>query len=143
MEAASWCGTAVEVEIDVLTGKPLPLAVWMVIDAGKIVCREAALASLRASALSALSLCTAYEFDPETAGRSDYLADTSVRHLTLPEISIEFIEPEKGAAAKGIGELPFITIPAAFYSALTQALGVDPRQLPLKGGEILRLLEAP
>ncbi len=143
LDSASWCGTAVEVEIDVLTGKPLPLAVWMVIDAGRIVSKEAALASLRASALSALSLCTAQEFDPDTAGRSDYLADSSIRLVSLPEISIEFIESEKSTVAKGIGELPFITIPAAFYSALTQALGVDPKQLPLKGGEILRLLEAP
>ncbi|MDX9826647.1 MAG: molybdopterin-dependent oxidoreductase [Spirochaetia bacterium] len=140
-DSASWCGTAVEVEIDALTGKPIPLAVWMVIDAGRIICRQTALASLRASVLSALALCTANDFDPASAGRKDYLADSGIRMRELPRIDIEFIEPDRNQAAKGIGELPFITIPAAFYSALTQALGLDPRQLPLKGGEILRLLE--
>ena len=143
LDSASWCGTAVEVEIDALTGKPIPLAVWMVIDAGKIVNRQTALASLRASTLSALALCTANAFDPLEAGRKEYLADPGLRLLQLPRIEIEFIEPDRNAAPKGIGELPFITIPAAFYSALTQALGLDPRQLPLKGGEILRLLEEP
>jgi CO/xanthine dehydrogenase Mo-binding subunit len=141
LDSASWCGTAVEVEIDALTGKPIPLAVWMVIDAGRIVSTQSALASLRASVLSALALCTANDFDPDTAGRKDYLADTSLRMKDLPDIDIRFIEPERNGPARGIGELPFITIPAAFYSALTQALGLDPRQLPLKGGEILRLLE--
>jgi CO/xanthine dehydrogenase Mo-binding subunit len=113
----------------------------MVIDAGRIVSTQSALASLRASVLSALALCTANDFDPDTAGRKDYLADTSLRMKDLPDIDIRFIEPERNGPARGIGELPFITIPAAFYSALTQALGLDPRQLPLKGGEILRLLE--
>lgn len=140
-DSVSWCGTAVEVEIDTLTGIPIPLAVWMVIDAGKIVNQQTALASLRASALSALALCTANDFDPLEAGRKDYMADSGLRMLQLPRIEIEFIEPDRNTAARGIGELPFITIPAAFYSALTQALGLDPRQLPLKGGEILRLLE--
>jgi CO/xanthine dehydrogenase Mo-binding subunit len=113
----------------------------MVIVAGRIICRQTALASLRASVLSALALCTANDFDPASAGRKDYLADSGIRMRELPRIDIEFIEPDRNQAAKGIGELPFITIPAAFYSALTQALGLDPRQLPLKGGEILRLLE--
>jgi len=141
LDSASWCGTAVEVEIDALTGKPIPLAVWMVIDAGRIVNVQIALASLRASALSALAFCTANDFDPSESGRKDYIADAGMRIRQLPKIEIEFIEPDRNGAAKGIGELPFITIPAAFYSALTQALGLDPRQLPLKGGEILRLLE--
>ncbi len=141
LDSASWCGTAVEVEIDALTGRPIPLAVWMVIDAGRIISMQTALASLRASTLSALALCTANDFDPASAGIDDYLADFNLRMRDLPDIHIRFIDPDRNGAAKGIGELPFVTIPAAFYSALTQALGLDPRQLPLKGGEILRLLE--
>lgn len=142
-DSASWCGTAVEVEIDALTGEPKPIAAWMVVDAGRIVCRELALASLRTSILSALNLCTGSDFDPEGDGREQYLRDNSLRLSELPLISVEFIDSERNVAARGLGELPFITIPAAFHSALTQALGVEPRQLPLRGKEIMRLLEVP
>jgi CO/xanthine dehydrogenase Mo-binding subunit len=56
-------------------------------------------------------------------------------------IEIEFLDPDRNIVPRGLGELPFITIPAAFYSALTQAIGNEPRQLPLSGSEILELVE--
>jgi CO/xanthine dehydrogenase Mo-binding subunit len=141
-DSASWCGTAVEIEIDTLSGEPKPIAVWMVVDAGRIVKRELALSSLRASIISALNICTCTDFDPEWTTGGQYLRDRCLKLSEIPFIGIEFIDSEKSSVARGLGELPFITIPAAFYSALTQALGVEPRQLPLQGGEILRLLEA-
>ena len=141
-DSASWCGTAVEIEIDTLTGEPKPIAVWMVIEAGKIVLPELAVSSLRASVLSALNLCTGETFDTEGQNERQYLRCHTMRLSQVPYIGIEFIDSGKGGMARGLGELPFITVPAAFYSALTQALGVEPRQLPLEGKEILRLLEA-
>jgi CO/xanthine dehydrogenase Mo-binding subunit len=56
-------------------------------------------------------------------------------------VEIEFLEADRSIMPRGLGELPFITIPAAFYSALTQAIGDEPRQLPVRGSEILELLE--
>lgn len=141
-DSASWCGTAVEVEIDTVSGEPKPIAVWMVIDAGRIVAKELALSSLRASIISALNLCTGADFDPERVGNEQYLRDRNLMLTEIPFIGIEFIDSERATVPRGLGELPFITIPAAFYSALTQALGVEPRQLPLRGGEILRLMGA-
>ncbi|HEY9054010.1 MAG TPA: molybdopterin cofactor-binding domain-containing protein, partial [Rectinemataceae bacterium] len=116
-EHASWCGTAVEIEVDRLTGEPFPLAVWMVIDAGRIVLPERAKASLRTSVMTALRLCTDSAFSPE-GGRAQYLDSWSRRERTPPLVEIEFVDPDKGNRARGIGELPFVTIPAAFYSAL-------------------------
>lgn len=142
-DSASWCGTAVEIEIDRISGEPKPLAVWMVVDAGRIISKELALSSLRSSIISALTLCTGADFDPDKGGRDQYLHDRGIRLPEIPAIGIEFIDSDKTTIAHGLGELPFITIPAAFYSALTQALGAEPRQLPLRGSEILRLLEAP
>ena len=141
LDSASWCGTAVEVEIDTISGEPKPLAVWMVVDAGRIVSKEKALSSLRSSIIAALNLCTGADFNPEGIESEEYLRDRNLSLLDLPTIGIEFIESEKTSVARGLGELPFITVPAAFYSALTQALGVEPRQLPLQGSEILKLLE--
>ncbi|MCE5255942.1 MAG: molybdopterin-dependent oxidoreductase [Spirochaetaceae bacterium] len=139
---ASWCGTAIEIEIDPLTGEPSPLSVWMVIDAGRIIVYDRAIASLRASILNALNLCIGDEFDPEGSSDDRYLYQRQIKPSSYPAINIEFLESEKASRPRGLGELPFVTLPAAFYSALTQAIGVEPRQLPLRGSEILRLLEA-
>ncbi|MEW6548466.1 MAG: molybdopterin cofactor-binding domain-containing protein [Spirochaetota bacterium] len=140
-DVPSWCGTAVEIEIDTLSGDPIPRMVWMVVDAGRIVDQKTARESLRASALRALSLCVDSSFEPSAKGTEDNFLGTRMKEL--PRIEIDFIDPERSSAPRGLGELPFITIPAAFYSALTQALGVEPKKLPLRGSEILRLLESP
>ena len=141
-DAASWCGTAVELEIDRLSGEPRPIAVWMVVDAGRIVKKELALSSLRSSIISALNLCIGRDFDPDGT-KEQYLSYGRLKFNDLPFIGIEFIDSERTTVSKGLGELPFLTIPAAFHSALTQALGVEPRKLPLAGKEILKLLESP
>jgi CO/xanthine dehydrogenase Mo-binding subunit len=121
-ETPSWCGTAVEIEIDALSGEPRSTAVWMVIDAGRIIDLPTTRSSLRSSVLRALQMCTG-SASPDSA------------------IEIEFLDPDRNIVPRGLGELPFITIPAAFYSALTQAIGNEPRQLPLSGSEILELVE--
>lgn len=141
-DSVSWCGTAVEVEIDPLTGEPRPLSVWMVIDAGKIVSKERAASSLRSSIVRVLEMCTGREFDTSADPGTIYGSEKSPSSGGLPSIGIEFL-PGQSAAARGIGELPFVTVPAAFYSALTQAMGIEPRQIPIHGPEILRLMEAP
>jgi CO/xanthine dehydrogenase Mo-binding subunit len=113
----------------------------MVIDAGRIVDIQAAKISLRSAALRALSLCVDSAFEPgDSASEQSYL---STRMKNPPRIEIAFIDPARNTSPRGLGELPFITIPAAFYSALTQALGLEPKKLPLKGSEILGLMESP
>jgi CO/xanthine dehydrogenase Mo-binding subunit len=141
-ETPSLCGTALEVEIDTLTGEPRAIAIWMAIDAGRIVNRESARSAIRNSALNALNLCVGKEFNPDRVNRNQFLEMRLLPMSESPQLYIEFIEPDRNVSPRGLGELPFQTIPAAFHSALTQALGVEPGQLPIQGGEILRLLEA-
>ena len=141
-ESSSWCGTAVELGIDPYSGDPLPLAVWMVLDAGRIQNPGIARSTLRASVMSALRLCTGLAFDPEGNSENQYLGNIDPAFSGIPSIIIEFVESERGRQTRGLGELPFITIPAAFYSALTQAIGIEPRRMPLAGSEILRLMES-
>ncbi len=141
-DGASWCGTAVEVEIDPLTGEPATRAIWMVVDAGRIVAKDEARASLRSAIISALRLCTGEVFDPDTADDALYQRERFPVLAELPSIEVEFIDPDRIGPARGIGELPFLTIPAAFHSALTQALGRQPLQLPLTGRDLLDIMEA-
>jgi CO/xanthine dehydrogenase Mo-binding subunit len=113
----------------------------MVIDAGRIVIRDRALSSLRASLLNALNLCIGDEFNPEASSEDRYLYQRVIPPRMYPTMEIEFLGSDRATRSKGFGELPFVTIPPAFYSALTQAFGLEPRQLPLQGSEILKLLE--
>ena len=92
--------------------------------------------------MSALRLCTGLAFDPEGNSENQYLGNIDPAFSGIPSIIIEFVESERGRQTRGLGELPFITIPAAFYSALTQAIGIEPRRMPLAGSEILRLMES-
>lgn len=140
-DGASWCGTAVELEIDPVTGKICPLGIWMVVDAGGIYVPEAAVASLRASALNALAMCLCPEFIPGGENPSQYREYSPLRLAETPPVTIDFVDPHRDAPPRGIGELPFVTVPAAFYSALTQALGAEPRDIPLSESEILGYLE--
>jgi len=138
---ASWCGTAIEIQVDRLTGEAQPLCVWMVIDAGRIVMPDRALSSLRASILNALNLCIGEEFSPEKVSEESYLYQRVISPNLYPTMEIEFLGSDRATRSKGLGELPFATIPPAFYSALTQAIGLEPQQLPLQGSDILKRLE--
>jgi CO/xanthine dehydrogenase Mo-binding subunit len=140
-ESATWCGTAVEIGIDMLTGEPSPIGIWMVVDAGKIVNKDEALATLRSSIITALEMCIGDDFDPEDADEGKYMKHKRIRLSTLPTINIDFIDSSRNTSPRGIGDLPFIAIPAAFYGALTQAIGAEPRQLPISGADLLKLLE--
>lgn len=140
-ETPSLCGTALELEIDAVTGSPKAVSIWMAVDAGRIVNRESAVSALRTSAVNALNLCTGKEFDPLLADRTQFLEMRQLSITETPEIHIEFIDPDRNISPRGLGELPFQTIPAAFHSALTQALGVELGSLPIRGNKILRLLE--
>lgn len=140
-EGASWCGTAVEVEIDRLSGEARPLAVWMVVDAGRIVDKDSAAASLRCSVIGALNLCVGSDFRPDEDGEAQYRNNRRLAVPDIPFIGVEFLDADRPGPTRGLGELPFITVPAAFSSALSQALDADPGQLPLGGGDILKIVE--
>ena len=51
----------------------------------------------------------------------------------VPPIGIEFIPEGRRAPARGIGELPFDCVPAAFANAVSLAAGIDIDALPVEG----------
>jgi CO/xanthine dehydrogenase Mo-binding subunit len=129
-ETAAWAGAAVEVELDPWSLEPIPTGAWICVDGGVVAAPERAAASLRAGAADALGACVRERFDPGSRDPGDYFRYGLLPLHEVPPLRVEFLPPARGARVKGIGELPFATLPAAFLSALTQASGTAFTSLP-------------
>jgi CO/xanthine dehydrogenase Mo-binding subunit len=149
-DVAAWAGAVLELELDPWTLEPRPLGVWLCVDGGQIVAPERAASALRASVVDALGACIVERFEPAGGGpdaacatRAAYFRYGLLPMRELPPISVEFLEPGRRAPVKGIGELPFDTVPAAFLSALSQASDAAFSSLPVSSARLLGAMEAP
>ena len=143
-DTAAWAGAVLELELDPWTLEPRPLGIWLCVDAGHVADPERAAAALRSSAVDALGTCIVERFEPAGGGeeataaaRAAYFSYGLLPLRALPPISVEFLEPGKRASVKGIGELPFDTLPAAFLSALSQAADTSFSSLPVSNARLL------
>ncbi len=141
-DAASWAGAAVELEIDEWTLEPRPLGIWLCVDGGLIVSPERAAAAMRAGCADALGACLSPGVEPGPGSPAEYFRHGLLPLAELPPIAVEFLQPPRKASAKGIGELPFDTVPAAFLTALSQAAGAPFSSLPVPSEDIAGALES-
>ncbi len=144
-DTAAWAGAVVEVELDSWTMEPKPLGIWLCVDGGQVVSPERAAASLRSGVADALGACLCERFSPSEAAApgSAYFRYGLLPLQALPPISIAFLPQGRRAPVKGIGELPFDTVPAAFLSALSQAADSSFSCLPVPYARIFGALETP
>jgi CO/xanthine dehydrogenase Mo-binding subunit len=138
-DTAAWAGTVVELELEPWTLEPHPLGVWICVDGGRVVAPGRAAASLRSGAADALGACLIERVDP-TASPLAYFRYALLPLEDLPPIHVDFIEPSRRAPVKGIGELPFDTLPAAFISALSQAADSAFASLPVTPARLIGAL---
>jgi CO/xanthine dehydrogenase Mo-binding subunit len=144
-DTAAWAGAVIEVELDPWTLEPRPLGLWLCVDGGRVAAPDRAAAALRSGVADALGACLTERFDPSGGGaiRADYFRYGLLPLQELPPISIEFLEPARRAPVKGIGELPFDTVPAAFLSALSQAVDSAFSSLPVPIARLIGALGVP
>ncbi|MDR0643317.1 MAG: molybdopterin-dependent oxidoreductase [Treponema sp.] len=125
----SWAACVVEVEIDRI---PKIRGLWICIEGGRILAPERAERAIRRASMHALGW-TAWENLFYTDGKIDetliYNYDIS-SPIDAPPITVNFIK-DGGAEPKGIGELPFSVIPAAYTQAVSQALNHVFEKIPL------------
>ncbi|HPB66277.1 MAG TPA: molybdopterin-dependent oxidoreductase, partial [Spirochaetales bacterium] len=130
LDDASWGAAVVELELDPVDAAPTVRGIWLVAKAGRILSREDAAAALERDAAVALGLCVAECLDL-SAGPVD---PGDLRRYGLwrikdaPPIQVEFVDDD--AEPKGIGELAYSLVPAAFANALSQALDSPWNALP-------------
>ncbi|GHV82505.1 aldehyde oxidase [Spirochaetia bacterium] len=134
---SGWGAAAVEVEIDPVDYTPKIRGVWMGVDGGKILSQRQAWRSLRFGIIQALGWASReklfYEegLIPYTQIRQYDIAEVQ----DIPPIYIDFIWNDT-AAPKGIGELPYNCIPAAFAQAVSQAMDHPFDRIPVTAGDI-------
>jgi CO/xanthine dehydrogenase Mo-binding subunit len=132
----SWGSAVVEVEIDPIEFTPKIRGVWLGVDGGKILSESRARRSLKFSVIQALGWASREKIGYEE-GR---IPDRQIEYYDIPHprdvppIHIDFIWND--TRPKGIGELPFSCVPAAFIQAVSQAMDYPFRHIPLTARDI-------
>jgi len=127
----------VEVEIDPVEYVPKIRGMWLAVDGGRVFRKDKACKSLKLSAVQALGWAYREQIG-YVAGRipGDAFRNFDIPGVSeIPPIDISFIENSSGEP-KGIGDLPFNCIPAAYLQAVSQAMDWHFRSIPLKAQDL-------
>jgi CO/xanthine dehydrogenase Mo-binding subunit len=131
----------VEVTIDLVECLPKIRGVWLAVDGGRIISVNRAKRNISRGAAQALG----WAFTENVEYVNGFLPKVQFDNFTIfapaeiPPIMINFLPDDKGDS-KGIGELPFTCIPAAFCQAVSQAMDHCYKSLPLKRIDIWEIL---
>jgi CO/xanthine dehydrogenase Mo-binding subunit len=128
----SWAVAVVEVSIDQVSYVPNIRGVWLGVDAGRVFSEEQARFSLRTSVIHALGWASREELSYERGKIPDkrVFGYDIPSVAELPPIHIDFVERDT-LHYKGIGELPFNCVPAAYIQAVSQAMDYPFEKIPL------------
>ncbi len=139
----SWAATVVEIEIDPIEFIPQIRGIWFAVDGGKILSEQRARLSLEFSIIQALGWASLEKLSYQDGkipknSLSQYNMPT-VRDV--PPIKIDFLWSDS-VNSRGIGELPFSTIPAAYAQAVSQAADYPFNTLPVTAEDVWQALSA-
>jgi CO/xanthine dehydrogenase Mo-binding subunit len=132
-----WASAIVEVEIDPIEYLPRIRGVWMGVDGGKIISEDLARKSLKASASQALG----WAYREQISYINGIIPVEHYENFDIPDpaqippVNIEFIGNAQDEP-KGIGDLPFSCIPAAYVQAVSQAMDYPFQSIPLKALDV-------
>jgi len=152
----------VEITIDLADCIPKIRGLWLVVDGGKIISKHRAKRNLIRASMQALGWAFSENIDYVNGmiPKEQYENFSIFSPVDTPPIEINFItgqanngdskdslEPQPSAKRedshlepKGIGELPFTCIPAAFIQAVSQAMDCCFNTIPLKRNDIWEIL---
>jgi CO/xanthine dehydrogenase Mo-binding subunit len=132
-----WASAIVEVEVDPIEYLPRIRGVWMGVDGGKIISEDLARKSLKVSAIQALGWAYREQISYINGAipTEHYENFDILGPAEIPPITIEFIGNNQDEP-KGIGDLPFSCIPAAYVQAVSQAMDFHFQSIPLKALDV-------
>jgi len=132
----------VEISMDIVECVPKIRGIWLTVDGGKIISKHRAKRSLMRSATQALgwAFTEHIEYSGGILPGNQYDNFRIYSPVDIPPIHINFIE-SSSKETKGIGELPFTCIPAAFLQAVSQAMDHDFKSIPLKKKEVWKMVQ--
>ena len=123
----------VEVEIDPVEYVPRIRGVWLAVDGGRIFRGNKVRRSLKLSAIHALG----WAYREQLAYVSGRIPDGGFENFDIagaseiPTVDIDFI-PDTSEKPKGIGDLLFACVPAAYLQAVSQAMDKHFHSIPLR-----------
>ena len=137
----------VEVEIDPVEFIPRIRGIWMSVDGGKIICEERARRKLNVSAIQALGWIyrERISYTNGCIPADQFEGFDIFAAAEMPVINIDFVQNDSASSGgknggsndpKGIGDLPFACIPAAYYQAVSQAADDEFNSIPLRKREM-------
>jgi len=132
-----WAAAVVEVMIDPVENKPNVRGIWLCVNGGKIRNEEIARKRLYHSIIQSLGWSLTEHIDYVVGKLTNNMFDNySIPNPDdIPPVYIEFINTDS-PESRGIGELPFSCIPAAFLQAVSQAADTELNSIPVKNRDI-------
>jgi CO/xanthine dehydrogenase Mo-binding subunit/aerobic-type carbon monoxide dehydrogenase small subunit (CoxS/CutS family) len=145
--APSFCAHAVEISVDEDTGEIDVTRYAAAHDVGKAINPTGCEGQIEGGVAMGLGLALMEELREENgkvlnASFADYLLLTAEDMPPLETILVEKPATEGPHGAKGVGEPPIAPPTGAIANALTDALGINPRRLPLTPEEVASLIDA-
>jgi CO/xanthine dehydrogenase Mo-binding subunit len=138
-----WGAAVVEVEIDPVEYTPRIRGTWLGIDGGRILSEKRARRSLNAAAVQALGWVSGEQlrYTGGLISSESFDLYNIPNPLEIPPIYVDFIWNDS-EESKGIGELPFNCIPAAYLQAVSQALDHHFQRIPLNSKDVWDAIKA-
>ncbi len=130
----------VETSIDLIDCIPKIRGVWLAVDGGRIISKNRAKRNLTRAVSSAFGWAfkEKIKYVDGAISKNNYENFSIFSGIDVPQISIEFLNADSGDP-KGIGDLPFSCIPAAFLQAVSQAMDYCYKSIPLDRKEIFEI----
>ncbi len=144
----SFAAQGVEVEVDTETGYVHVLKVITAVDVGRALNPMIVEAQLQGSTAQALGLgmCEEMIYDQNGTLLTNDLCDYHIHSaVDMPEIQTYLVETPDASpifGTKAVAEMPLNGLAAALVNAVTDAVGVRIRQIPLTPERVLRAIRA-
>jgi xanthine dehydrogenase molybdenum-binding subunit len=135
-----------EVEVDPDTGMVRLLDLWTANDVGRAINPMACEGQIEGGSVMGIGLALSEEL-PTAEGRMlapnlhDYGMPTAVDAPRIHVDLVESIDPLGPYGAKGVGEAGLIPPPAAIANAIADAVGIRPREYPMRPWKVLEWIE--
>ena len=137
---AGYCAVVVELEV----GESIRVQqVWCTVDAGRIVHRDGLLNQIEGGLLQAISwtLKESVTWGPSGITSNSWDNYSILGFDEIPQLHIHLVDAADQPSI-GAGEVAAGPLAAAIANAVTQALGVRPRHLPLTPDRLLQLIHS-
>ena len=136
LDKNSLAAAVVEIEIDNISLQPIIHGIWMIVDAGRILSLSNAKKTLKLAIINALS----WTIQEHVVYKNGEIPLNNIKHydilepVDIPPIHIDFLQHNNAHSnpiPKGIGELAYSCIPAAYSQAVSQAMDHPFEKIPL------------